>query len=489
MWVECVVNDTMIMLSIIGSDKLPRVSWSSTSIDQYFYCDMTHIMLASRHFGRVTFPFNKCDLQRVFHSLTYHLVNEIKRYFESKALIFDYAGVSLPSILTPSIAAQEPSVNFNATTVRVDPATVRASPTTVSIDPATMSVSPTTLSIDSVTVSVSPTTVGIDPATVSIDLLATVSVSPATVNADPSVDAANRTSIIQTEAFNSSGNDSPMTAAELSVEDHTLSNPPDQANDDADEEVYSSSVSGFSELVLYSTPPTKKTDIKVEILTVSREPWAGSSRKGLHVDDTKQGIESLYAYRIESFGIDTKALRQQFLIGGKSLTLILDGQYSIIMGLHQTWMRSEYDVGRNRGNIFNNEPYTVCFNGRRLWMRFCVYRKDENPDIIVCAVLRSSCPKTNLMLIVKMSDGSFQRFEMHKDEAQWLYEYMPYPEVPLDVASLFKELAMTPTWISVDLGLWIPACNKSTRTMTPRVSLLLRMPMSVFTTRRSMILI
>ena len=105
-------------------------------------------------------------------------------------------------------------------------------------------------------------------------------------------------------------------------------------------------------------------------------------------------------------------------------------------------MRSEYDVGRNRGNIFNNEPYTVCFHGRRLWMRFCVYRKDENPDIIVCAVLRSSCPKTNLMLIVKMLDGSFQRFEMHKDEAQWLYEYMPYPEVPLDVASLFKELAM-----------------------------------------------
>ena len=239
------------------------------------------------------------------------------------------------------------------------------------------------------------------------------------------------------------GND-PMTIAELS--DEGSHQTPRGSRSDADEDVYSSSFSSSSDVVRYTTPPTMTG--KVNDMTVKPNDFRDSDRtendcKTLYsAEDAEKNVEDIYSSHIKSFGIDTKALRQQFMIGGKCLTLVLDGQYSIISGLRQTWMRSEFDVGRNRGNIFNNEPYTVCFHGRRVWMRFCVYRKENNPDITVCAVLRSSCPVTNLMLIVKMADGSFERFEMHKEEAQWLYEYLPCPEIPLDVIALFKELAM-----------------------------------------------
>ena len=391
MWVQSSSDETLLMLTI-GSDKIPKVSWSSTSIEEFFHHDLSHFMLASRHFGRVTFPFNKSDLQRVFHTLSYRLIAEVKRYFEAKSILFDYNPVVDKIVESPSVISTDSTVDSSANAVAI-------------------------------------TTDEVSNPVASVTVVEVAEVSDVKQTDDDCV------------------NDAPMTVADLRDEDCS----PLRSEDVADEEVYSASVRDASDMVLYSTPPIKigKHDVggALTVKKMAEDQWHDNRKEEYcasapPIISGKETFETQYTRHVESLGIETKTLQQQFLMGGKGLTLVLDGQYSIIAGLHQTWMRSEFDVGRNGGSIYNNEPYTVCFHGRRVWMRFCEYQKEGAPNIIVCAVLRSSCPKTNLMLIVKMSDGSFQRFEMHKEEAQWLYEYMPHPEVPLDVTTLFKELAI-----------------------------------------------
>ena len=123
MWVQHISDETMLMLTT-GTDKISKVSWSSSSIDQYFSGELSHFMLSSRHFGRVTFPFNKSDLQRELHTLTYRLMGEVKRYFESKALVLNYDPVQsgivspssiLPNTTTGAVVSGVPSPDENAT--------------------------------------------------------------------------------------------------------------------------------------------------------------------------------------------------------------------------------------------------------------------------------------------------------------------------------------------------------------------------------------
>ena len=212
MWVQHISDETMLMLTT-GTDKISKVSWSSSSIDQYFSGELSHFMLSSRHFGRVTFPFNKSDLQRELHTLTYRLMGEVKRYFESKALVLNYDPVQsgivspssiLPNTTTGAVVSGVPSPDENATPSPDEHAT-----------PA-----PDKSGVPDVIVSPSPD----ENATPSPDEHATPAPDENGTPDDNITPDPDESDVPHRVTENSTGgNNSPMTVAELNEEDSPLS--------------------------------------------------------------------------------------------------------------------------------------------------------------------------------------------------------------------------------------------------------------------------
>jgi hypothetical protein len=105
-----------------------------------------------------------------------------------------------------------------------------------------------------------------------------------------------------------------------------------------------------------------------------------------------------YKEIVERTGIEFKRVQQYRNIGGKTLTLTLDGQKTIVAGLNQVWMWSELDFGPCALSFYNNLPYTVCFKHDRLFVKNCVYKHFNSSvdDHVIAGVYQSPCPINNL---------------------------------------------------------------------------------------------
>ena len=97
-------------MKLYCSDKISKVSWSSTSTENFFSSQFVSLYVGN-------FPFNKFDLERVFHTLRYRLIAEVKRYFEAKSILFYCNPVVDKTVESPSLISTDTTVDSSANTV------------------------------------------------------------------------------------------------------------------------------------------------------------------------------------------------------------------------------------------------------------------------------------------------------------------------------------------------------------------------------------